>query len=84
MNDVTAVEYLDQQVRAVCPSVQGLRIPNWRDKESWGVTPDAVPANELAQARSIFDNFNKAAWEAAQPVVKTLEERVAALESKAV
>ena len=79
---VTAIESLDQAIKQACPNVQGVSIGRWNDKRTWRVTPDTVPQAEQDAARAIFQAFDKAAFESNQPVRKTIEERVAALESK--
>jgi hypothetical protein len=78
---MTPIVYLDQQVRTACPKAQGVSIGRWGDKSTWRVTGPVTPI-EQAAALAIFHAFNKAAFEASQVPVKTIEERVAALEAK--
>ena len=78
---MTPIIYLDQQIKQVCPNVQGVSIGRWNDKRTWRVTGPVTPVEQDA-ARVIFDAFDKASFEASQMPVKTLEERVAALEAK--
>ena len=79
---MTAIVYLDQQVKQACPNAQGVSVGRWNDKTTWRVTPDTIPQAEKDAARAVFDTFNKAVFEASQIPVKTLEERVRALEEK--
>ena len=78
---MTSIEYLNQQVKQVCPNAQGVSIGRWQDKRTWRVTGPVAQAEQEA-ARVIFDAFNKEAFEASQVPVKTIEERLAALEAK--
>jgi len=81
---MTAIEYLDQQVKQASPNAQGVSIGQWDDKTTWRVTPGTISQAEKNAARAIFDSFNQAAFEASQVPVKTLEQRVAALEARGV
>ena len=79
---MTAITYLDQYVKQACPNAQGVSIGRWYDKRTWRAIPDTLPSTEQDAARAIFDAFNKAAFEASQVPMPTLEDRVAALEAK--
>ena len=79
---MTPIEYLHTHVKQTCPNAQGVSVGRWNDKRTWRVTPDTIPQAEQDAARAIFDAFDKAVFEASQVPVKTLEERVRALEEK--
>lgn len=64
---MTAIEYLDQQIKAAIPRAQGVRIPRWAYQESWSISGDNLTAQDHATARAIFYTFNKATWEASNP-----------------
>lgn len=82
--NMTAIEHLDQTIRAQCPSVAGVSIGRWNDKSSWRVTGiDGEPtASDKVKAAAVFSAFSKAAWEAANPPEPTPEEKIAALEAR--
>ena len=78
---MTPIIYLHNLVAQACPNAQGVSIGRWQDKRTWRVTGPVAQAEQEA-ARVIFDAFNKEAFEASQVPVKTIEERLAALEAK--
>ena len=77
---MTPIVYLHQQVKQACPKATGVSIGRWHDKQTWRVFSD--DPNEQAAARAIFDAFDKDAFEASQVPIKTLEERVSAIEQR--
>ena len=78
---MTPIVYLHEQVKAVCPNMQGVNIGRWTDKSTWDITGPVTQAEHDA-AQVIFKEFNKVAWEAAQPPQRTIEERLTALEAR--
>ena len=78
---MTPIVYLDQQVKQACPNATGVSIGRWQDKATWRVNGPVTPTEQVA-ARAIFQAFDQAAFEASQPVRKTVEERIAIIEQR--
>ena len=76
---MTAIEALDQQVKAACPKATGVSIGRWNDKRTWRVFSD--DPTEQQAARAIFGGFDKAAFEANQVPAKTRMELLAELDA---
>lgn len=77
---MTAIEYLDQQVKQLVPGVEGISIGTWDDATTWKVagklTPEQVQAIDI-----VFKSFDKAAFDATQVPLKSVEERLSVLEA---
>jgi hypothetical protein len=78
---MTAIVYLDKLVRAACPGATGISIGRWQDKTTWHVQPEMLPKAEKDAAEAIFAAFNLVEWKASQPLRKTLDEKLAALDT---
>lgn len=70
---------LDQKIRAVCHA-HGVSVGKKSDKKTWRIdfTPEATEAEKKA-AQAVIDAFDETE---PAPVVKSVEERLAALEAK--
>ena len=77
---MTPIVYLDQQVKQACPNATGVSIGRWNDKVTWRVTGPLTQAERTA-AQGILIAFDKAAYDASQPPVKTREEKLAAIDA---
>ena len=75
---MTAIVYLDQQIRAACPNATGVSIGRWDDKTTWKVLGPVTPT-ESATAQGMFDAFTLSTY-VPTPVV-TLEDKVTALQA---
>ena len=78
---MTAIEYLDQTLKSQCANVVGIGVGKWDDKSTWRI--DVSGTASLAQQdamKQLLVAFDKAQWESAQPIERTVEERLTALE----
>lgn len=78
---MTPIVYLDQQIKQACPNAQGVSIGQWDDKRTWKILGPVTQAEKDA-AMAIFLAFDKVLFEATQPLMKTVEERLSILEAK--
>ena len=69
---MTPIEYLDKQVKQVCPNAHGVSIGKWNDKKTWTVTPTTLSATEIAAAQMVFDAFNVDTYVATPDEIDTL------------
>ena len=77
---MTPIVYLDQQVKQACSNATGVSIGRWDDKATWRVFGPVTPSERTA-AQAIFTAFDKAAYDASQPPIKTREEKLAAIDA---
>lgn len=78
---MTPIVYLDQQVKQACPNAQGVSIGRWENKRTWRIT-GPVTQQEQDAAQAIFATFDKAAFEASQTPVKTVEQEITELKQR--
>ena len=77
---MTPIVFLHAQVKAIAPTMQGVSIGRWDDKQTWRVTGPVSRAEQDA-AQVIFQAFDKAAYEASLPPIRTRAEKLAAIEA---
>lgn len=63
---MTAIEYLDQQVKQLFPNAVGISIGDWNDKRTWKICLDD---NTKIEAESIFTVFDKLQYDIDNPVI---------------
>lgn len=79
---MTSIEYLDQQVKQIIPTADGISIKDWADKSSWRIDAKDITIEQRAALDALLATFDKTTFEAARPAVKTTEERLTELESR--
>jgi hypothetical protein len=79
---MTALEYLDQQIKLLIPTADGISIKDWDDKETWRVDAKTADPVALASVQAILATFDKAAFDVANPPPKSVVERLTDLEAR--
>jgi hypothetical protein len=79
---MTALDYLFTELKNIVPTCEGLSIGKWEDKSTWRVDAKDYTPEQKTAFNKIVEAFNKEQFDAAQPVVLSVEDRLAALEQR--
>lgn len=81
---MTAIEYLDTEVKKIVPEASGVSIGKWNDKSSWRcfVDSDKLTREQAEAVSAVFASFDRETFETLQVKPKTVEERLDDLETR--